>query len=134
VLWLLRMLPAAIVAAGVPGFAVAETLKAGPEQPLQAVLDRAHEGDLIELAPGEYNGPIRIERRLVLAGRPGAVINGAGAGSVVRVTAPDVTIRGVTIRGSGRDLQAMDSGVFLEKMAERALVEDNRFEGNLFGI
>jgi nitrous oxidase accessory protein len=50
------------------------------------------------------------------------------------VTAPDVTIRGVTIRGSGRDLQTMDSGVFLEKTAERALVENNRFEGNLFGI
>ncbi len=70
----------------------------------------------------------------VNAGRPGAVLNGGGAGSVVRVTAPDVTIRGVTIRGSGRDLQAMDSGVFLEKTAERALVEDSRFEGNLFGI
>ena len=130
----LRIIPAAIFAAGIPGFAGAETLKAVPEQPLQAIVDLAKDGDIIEVAPGEYKGAIRIERRLVLNGRPGAVLNGGGAGSVIRVTAPDVTIRGVTIRGSGHDLQTMDSGVFLEKTAQRALVENNRFEGNLFGI
>ena len=130
----LRIIPAAIFAAGASGFAVAETLKAVPGQPLQAVLDRAQAGDVIELAPGEFKGAIRIERSVVLSGRPGAVLDGGGAGNVVTVTAPDVTVRGVTIVGSGHDLQKMDSGVFLEKTAERALVENNRFEGNLFGI
>ena len=71
---------------------------------------------------------------MVLSGRPGAVLNGGGAGNVVTVTAPDVTIRGVTIRGSGHDLEKMDSGVFLEKSAQRALVENNRLEGNLYGV
>jgi nitrous oxidase accessory protein len=98
------------------------------------VLDRAQDGDVIELAPGEYKGAIRIDRRVVLTGWPGAVLDGGGAGNVVTVTAPDVTVRGVTIRGSGHDMQAMDSGVFLQKTAERALIENNRFEGNLFGI
>ncbi|MBX9648888.1 MAG: nitrous oxide reductase family maturation protein NosD [Xanthobacteraceae bacterium] len=130
----LRIVPAAIFAAGVSGSAVAETLKAAPEQPLQALLDRAQDGDVIELAPGEYKGALRIERRVILTGRPGAVLVGGGAGNVVTVTAPDVIIRGVTIRGSGHDLETMDSGVFLEKTAERALVENNRFEANLFGI
>jgi nitrous oxidase accessory protein len=131
---ILRILPAAILAAGAAGFAGAETLKAAPDEPLQAVLDRAQDGDVIELAPGEYKGAIRIDRHVVLTGRPGAELNGSGAGNVVTVTAPDVTIRGVTIRGSGRDLQTMDSGIFLEKTAERALIENNRLEGNLFGI
>ena len=131
---LLRILPAALFAAGVSGSAVAETLTAAPEQSLQALLDRAQDGDVIELAPGEYKGGLRIERRVVLTGRPGAVLDGGGSGNVVTVTAPDVIIRGVTIRGSGHDLQAMDSGVFLKKTAERALVENNRFEANLFGI
>jgi nitrous oxidase accessory protein len=108
----LRIFPAAILAAGIPGFAVAETIKAVPEQSLQAVLDRAQDGDVIELAPGQYNGAIRIERRVVLSGRPGAVLDGGGTGNVVTVTAPEVIIRGVTIRGSGRDLEKMDSGVF----------------------
>ena len=40
-----QILPAAIFAAGIPGFAVAETIKAAPEQPLQGVLDRARDGD-----------------------------------------------------------------------------------------
>ena len=66
---LLRIVPAAIFAAGIPGFAVAETIKAVPEQPLQAVLDRAQDGDVIELAPGQYNGAIRIGRRVVLSGK-----------------------------------------------------------------
>lgn len=98
------------------------------------MLDGAQDGDVVELGVGEYKSAIRIERRLVLAGRPGVVLTGTGSGNVITVTAPDVTIRGVTIRGSGRNLQTMDSGVFLEKTAERALVEDNRLEGNLFGI
>ena len=132
--FLLRILPAAMFAAGASGFAGAETLKAAPDQPLQAVLDRAQAGDVIELAPGDYKGAIRIDRHVVLTGRPGGVLDGGGAGNVVTVTAPDVTIRGVTIRGSGRDLQTMDLGVFLEKSAQRALIENNRFEENLFGI
>ena len=133
-LFLLRILPAAIFAVGIPGFAVAETLRAVPEQPLQAVLDRALDGDVIELSAGEYKGAIRIERRVVLSGRPGAVLDGGGAGNVVTVTSPDVTVRGITIRGSGYDLEKMDSGVFLAKTAQRALVENNRFEGNLYGV
>ena len=132
--FLLSLVPAAILAAGVSISASAETLKAVPEQPLQAVLDVAQDGDVVKLDVGEYKGAIRIDRRLVLAGQPGVVLTGTGTGNVITVTSPDVTIRGVTIRGSGRNLQTMDSGVFLEKTAERALVEDNRLEGNLFGI
>jgi nitrous oxidase accessory protein len=130
----LRILPAAIVAAGLSAFANAETLEAAPGEPLQAALDRARPGDIVELAPGDYKGAIRIDRPVVLAGLPGATLDGGGAGNVITVTVPDVTIRGLTIRGSGRDLQAMNSGIFLEKTAERAVVENNRLEGNLFGI
>jgi nitrous oxidase accessory protein len=129
-----RMLPAALVAAGLSGFANAETLTAAPDQPLQSLLDRARDGDVVELAPGEYYGSIRIDRSLVLNGRPGTVLDGGGAGNVVTVTAPDVTIRGVTVRGSGRDLQAMNSGIFLQKTAARATIENNRLVGNLFGV
>jgi nitrous oxidase accessory protein len=131
---LLHILPAAALAAGVAGSAGAETLKISAEQPLQTALDRAQDGDVIELAPGEYKGAIRIDRRIVLTGRPGAVLVGDGTGNVVTVNSQDVTIRGVTVKGSGHDLQTMDSGVFLRQTAERALIENNRFEGNLFGI
>ena len=129
-----RMFPAALVAAGFSGFADAETLTAAPDRSLQALLDRAHDGDIVELAPGEYRGAIRIDRPLVLTGGPGTVLDGEGDGNVVTVSAPDVTVRGVTVRGSGRDLQAMNSGIFLQKSAERATIENNRLTGNLFGV
>ncbi|PSO21484.1 nitrous oxide reductase family maturation protein NosD [Bradyrhizobium sp. MOS003] len=129
-----RMFPAALVAAGLSGFANAETLTAAPGQPLQAVLDSARAGDVVKLAPGEYHGSIQIDRPLELVGTEGAVLDGDGSGNVVTVSAPDVTVRGVTIRGSGRDLQAMNSGIFLQKTAERAKIEDNRLMGNLFGV
>ncbi len=67
-----RMLPAALVAAGLSGFASAETLTAVPGQPLQALLDRAarrrRRRTCVRRA---YNGSIRIDRPLVLTGRPG---------------------------------------------------------------
>ena len=131
---LLRMFPAALAAAGLSGFASAETLTAAPDQPLQAVLDGARAGDVVELAPGHYRGSIRIERPLQLVGSREAVLDGDGAGNVITVSAPDVTIRGLTIRASGRDLQAMNSGIFLQKTAERATIENNRLVENLFGI
>jgi nitrous oxidase accessory protein len=128
------MFPAALVAAGLSSFATAETLTAVPGQPLQAVLDGARAGDVVMLAPGAYHGSIRIDRSLQLVGSRDAVLDGDGSGNVITVTAPDVTIRGLTIRASGRDLQAMNSGIFLQKSAERATVEGVRLVGNLFGI
>ena len=119
-----------------PVFASAETLKAAAGPAAAGGAGPGAGRRRRRTGAGEITtGAIRIDRRVVLTGRArrGASIGG-GAGSVVTVTAPDVTMRGLTIRGSGRDLQAMDSGVFLEKTAERALVEDNRIEGNLFGI
>src|SRR5690242_6100899 len=73
-----HMLPAAVVAAGLSGFASAETLTAVPGQPLQAVLDRAQVGDVVELESGNYQGPIRIDRRMAIVGRPGASLDGGG--------------------------------------------------------
>ena len=64
-----RLVPAAILAAGIVSFAAAETFKASPDSPLQAMLDRARDGDVVELEPGEHKGAIRIERRLCHSSR-----------------------------------------------------------------
>ncbi|HEY0330078.1 MAG TPA: nitrous oxide reductase family maturation protein NosD [Rhodopseudomonas sp.] len=124
---------AALIAAATNS-AVAETISVAPGEPLQAVLDRAKDGDVALLAAGAHQGPITIDRRLTLAGEPGAVLAGNGSGTVIRVTAADVVVRGLTITGSGRDLQTMDSAIFLEQSAERARIENNRLQGNLFGV
>jgi nitrous oxidase accessory protein len=123
-----------MLAVGTPDLAGAAQITAAPGSGLQAILNHAQDGDVIELAPGEYRGPIRIERPATLTARPGATVIGDGESSVITVTSPDVTIRGITIKGSGRNLQTMDSGVFLAQTAERALVVKNHLEGNLFGV
>lgn len=105
-----------------------------PGQLSQELLDRAGDGDVFMLASGAHKGPLRIDRRLVLQGEPGATLTGNGAGSVISVFGPGVEIRGLTISGSGRNLQKMDSAVYLEKTAERALIENNRIVDNLFGV
>ena len=101
---------------------------------LQADIDKAADGDVLILAAGDHAGPIRLSRKLTIVGATGATLNGSGKGSVVTISAPDVVIRGLTIRGSGRDPEKMDAGVFVEKTATRALVEGNKIEGNLYGI
>lgn len=92
------------------------------------------EGGTVRVTPGEYHVNLNIDRPLTLVGEPGAVLDGGGAGSIVRVTAPDVTIRGFTIRNSGFDLTRQDAGISLERGAHRARVEDNRLENVAFGI
>ena len=100
---------------------------------LQAAIDRSADGDTLVLQ-GEHHGPIRITRKLTLEGELGAVLLGTGEGSVITVIAPGVVVRGLTIRGSGRNLERMDAGVFVEQSAAGAIIEDNRIEGNLYGV
>ena len=48
--------------------------------------------------------------------------------------APDVTLAGLTIIGSGSGGKGLDAGVSLTANATRALVRDNRILGNLLGV
>lgn len=125
---------AAIFAASISSPASAERILVSAGDAVQASLDRAAEGDVLVLKRGEHRGPIRISRKMTLEGETGATLVGSGDGSVVTVTAPEAVVRKLTIRGSGTDLEKMDAGVFVEKTAKGALVEENRIEGNLYGI
>ncbi|MDT3684727.1 MAG: nitrous oxide reductase family maturation protein NosD [Pseudorhodoplanes sp.] len=130
-----RLGSAAILAAGLAWPAAAERIAVPPgAADLQGLLDRARDGDVVVLQAGEHRGPLRITRKLVVEGEPGAMLIGRGQGSVVTVAAPEAVVRGLTIRGSGTDLEKMDAGVFIEKTARRSLVEGNRIEDNLYGV
>ncbi|QOZ55430.1 nitrous oxide reductase family maturation protein NosD [Bradyrhizobium sp. CCBAU 53338] len=127
---------AALLAASVGAHAAAsEKLSVTPEvNDLQSILDAAADGDEILLAAGTYHGPLRIAHRIMLSGADGAVVDGSGKGSVITISAPGAVVRRLDIRGSGRALEGMDSGVFVEQSARGAVVEDNRLQDNLFGI
>lgn len=130
-----RILLAALAAAGIGARVSAAQLSVTPEEKdLQAVLDRAADGDEVSLAAGTYSGPLRISHRITLAGTRGAIVAGTGQGSVITISAAGAVVRGLEVRGSGRSLEKMDSGIFVERSARGAVVEDNHIEGNLFGI
>ena len=51
------------------------------EANLQSILDRAKDDDVITLSAGEHSAPLRLSRKLVLEGEPGAILVGpVGAG------------------------------------------------------
>ncbi|WP_018237688.1 nitrous oxide reductase family maturation protein NosD [Ensifer sp. BR816] len=108
--------------------------KAADGSPLQPVLDRAQPGDVVVLEGREHQGPVTIDKTLTLEGEPGAVVLGNGKGSVITVTAPRSIVRGLEVRGSGKDLYGMDSGIFVAQTATEARVEKNAIIGNLVGI
>lgn len=123
----------ALVLAGAYAHAETVAVPAGGDA-LQKAVAAAAAGTVLRLAAGIHAGPVTIDRPLALEGERGAIVQGTGEGKVVTVAAPDVTIRHVTVRGSGISLFGMDSGIFLDKTAERAIVEDNRLEANLIGV
>ena len=97
-------------------------------------MEATEPGGTVLLLPGRHRGPVRLDRAVALVGREGAVLEAQGRGSVVAVTAEGAAVRNLVLRGSGSDLVAMDSGVYLARTARGALVEGNRIEGNLFGV
>lgn len=105
---------------------------AAPGQDLQARIAAADPGSIVEAPKGVHRGPIAITKPLTLLGAEGAVIDGGGEGDVIKVSAAGVTIRGVTIRNTGKSLDRENSGV--TGTAPRITVEECVFEDVLFGI
>ncbi|MGA1830915.1 nitrous oxide reductase family maturation protein NosD [Rhizobium wenxiniae] len=122
--------------ATIPTLAGAETisLSAASHSLLQQAIDAAAPGDTLVLEPGEFRGPLVIDRSITLRGEEGASIVGNDTGSVIRIKAADVVVTGLTISGSGSDLDTQDSGIFVEETAKRAVIERNRIVGNLHGV
>jgi nitrous oxidase accessory protein len=106
-----------------------------PGDGLTAAVARAAPGDVLHLSGGWYRGGVTISTpRLTVAGTDGAVIDGGRTGNTITITAPDATLRGLTIRGSGLSLIDKNSAVFVDRGGDRAVIEDNRFQGNLIAV
>jgi len=122
---------AAFVAALVPC-----TVLAAPagSSPLARRVQAAEPGAVVQVMPGVHRTHLRIDKPLTLVGHKGAVIDGNGDGDVIRVAAPHVSIRGLTIRHSGSDLTAMNAGIFVEQQADDVDIADNVLDKVLFGV
>ena len=100
--------------------------------PLQPWLDTALPGASIRLPPGTYAGPAVISKPLTLDGDGKVIIDAGGHGTVLTIKANKVTLRGLTLRGSGDSHDALDGGIMAE--GRHLLIENNAIEDVLFGI
>ncbi|MCL6282604.1 nitrous oxide reductase family maturation protein NosD [Ruegeria sp. 2012CJ41-6] len=97
-------------------------------------LAQAEEGDTLRLSPGTYAETLVLDRPVTIDGMGHATIDGKGAGSVITVTGPGVTLRGLTVVGSGSDHEGIDSGIKLTKTATAPHILNNVLIGNLYGV
>ncbi len=127
---------AALLALGMPASTAAaqDTTLPAPitADQLAAAIKEANSGDTIVVDAGIHHGSLVIDKPLTLIGQNWPVIDGGGTGTVLHITAPDTTIQGFVIRGSGHSLDQENSGIAAE--APRMTIAGNRFEDTLFGI
>ena len=114
-------------------FGLCLSLTAFAGQPLQAWLDTALPGTVLRLPPGNYSGPATINKPLTLEGNGKVIIDAGGKGTVLTIKADRVTLRGLTLRGSGDSHDAIDGGIMVAE-GKGLLIENNIVEDVLFGI
>ncbi len=108
---------------GIPAFAL---------PPLQLFVEITPPGGVLRPPPGSYSGPLVIRRPIRIEGGGKVTLDGGGEGTVLRIEADDVTVRGLRIINSGRHFDDQDAGIRLS--ADNAVIESNRIEDTLFGI
>lgn len=107
----------------------------GPGQgKLALAIAGASPGDVLVLEEGAYRGSLLIDRPLTIRGPSGAVVDGEGVGSVITIAAPDVTLTGFTVTGSGERNEDLDAGVKILKGADRTRIEALSLLDNMHGI
>jgi nitrous oxidase accessory protein len=84
----------------------------------------ARGGEVLCLAPGLHEGPVVVSKTMTLWGPRSAVVRARVAGTTVDVRAPNVSLLGFTVDGSGGRYDRQDAAV-------RVVADDARLEGLL---
>ena len=101
---------------------------------LQEAIDNAKSGSKLELPKGLYKGNIVITKPLIIDGKNNqAIIEGDGKGTVITVKSDFVTLKNLTIKGSGSKHENVDAGIKLYKV-KNCKILNNRLKDVLFGI
>ena len=105
----------------------------GGEHSIADAIARAKDGDSVVVAAGIHREHLTINKRITLRGEPGAILDGENQGTVVRIEASGVELRGLTIRRSGDNYNLEDAGIRIQHAASVRL-SDLRIEDVLFGV
>lgn len=127
---------AALLALGVVGSTLAGGQNAPPRAPplakLQPLVDATPTGGLLRPPPGQYAGPVLIDRPMTIEGRGDVIVDGGGRGTVLKALPGGVVVRGLVLRHSGANHDSVDAGLRVEGHGN--VIEGNRVEDCLFGI
>jgi nitrous oxidase accessory protein len=98
----------------------------------QALVDAAKPGTVLEPPPGIYEGPVTLDKPLVIDGHGQVTIDSGGKGSVILLRTNGATLKGLRLTNSGESHNDIDAGV--QVRGSFNIVEDNRIDNCLFGI
>jgi len=130
------LLGSALVLGGAPAAVYAKTIEVAPGDGLIQAVAAASSGDVLHLAPGDHRGPIVIEKSLTIEGDgfDQASVTGDGTGNVIKILAPNVTVRGLRITGSTKTSDGIEGGIYVEQGADNPVIENDWLDGNLWGV
>ena len=101
---------------------------------LQEAIDNAKEGSILKLPKGIYKGSIKINKPISIIGKEeGVIIDGLGEGTVIEIDGPYVTIKNLTIIGSGERHDKLDAAIKISN-SKQSEISDNIIKDCLFGI
>lgn len=78
---------------------------------LQQIIDGARPGASLCLEPGDYEGPLDVDKKLTIWGPRAAVIRSSGTGTTVQLRAEGAELLGLTVDGSGGRFDTLDAAV-----------------------
>ena len=99
----------------------------------KAILDSTN-GDNITLKKGIYREhEIQVDKSLSIHGEKGAVIDGTNQGTIIKITADDVTLSGLTFKNVGQSY-IKDFAAILVHRSKNFTIKNNTLENVFFGI
>jgi nitrous oxidase accessory protein len=101
-------------------------------KPFQALVDAAEPGTVLRPPPGNYAGPVHIDRPLIIEGGGAVTIDAGDKGTVMVISTNNATVRGLRLTGSGASHDTDDS--CLDVRGHRNVIEDLTLDNCLFGI
>lgn len=101
-------------------------------KPFQDLVDKAEAGSVLRPPPGNYAGPVVINKPLTIEGDGKVSIDAGDRGTVMVLNADDSTIRGIHLSGSGDSHDTDDS--CLDVRGHRNVIEGVIADNCLFGI
>ncbi len=101
-------------------------------KPFQDLVDKAEPGSVLKPPPGDYAGPVVIDKPLTIDGGGRVTIDAGDRGTVMVLNADNSVIRGIRLTGSGDSHDTDDS--CLDIRGNHNLIEEVQSDNCLFGI